>query len=180
MINLIPNEEKKKIRKDFYMRVVIVSFFVLGIAILISNIMLTPALFYASLEKKLISEQFAKDENKLAFDLNQENKNAVECLESKITLIKQARDNKFLVSAKVVDNLLNKKINGILINEINYTKDPNKGNLINIRGKASSRERLLTFKNSLASDPNFKNVDLPISNFIKSTDIEFSLVLIAS
>ncbi|MBP9802777.1 MAG: hypothetical protein KBD14_00495 [Candidatus Pacebacteria bacterium] len=180
MINLIPNEEKKKIRKDFYMRVVIVSFFVLGIAILISNIMLTPALFYASLEKKLISEQFAKDENKLAFDLNQENKNAVESLESKITLIKQARDNKFLVSAKVVDNLLNKKINGILINEINYTKDPNKGNLINIRGKASSRERLLTFKNSLASDPNFKNVDLPISNFIKSTDIEFSLVLIAS
>lgn len=180
MINLIPSEEKKKIRKDFYMRVVIVSFFVLGTAVFLSNIMLAPALFYASLEKKLISEQFAKDENKLTFDLNQENKNAVENLENKISLIKQAQNTKFLVSEKVINNILSKKINGILINEINYTKDVNKGNLINIRGQASSRERLLTFKNSLVTDPNFKNVDLPISNFIKSTDIEFSLVLIAS
>jgi hypothetical protein len=142
--------------------------------------MLTPALFYASLEKKLISDQFAKDTNKLTFDLNQANKNAVENLEKKILLIKQAQNNKFLVSENVIDNLLAKKINGILINEINYTKDPNKGNLVNIRGQASSRERLLTFKNSLAQDPNFKNVDLPISNFIKSTDIEFNLVLIIS
>jgi hypothetical protein len=180
MINLIPSEEKKKIRKDFYMRVIVVSFFVLGTAVFLSNIMLTPALFYASLEKKLISDQFAKDTNKLTFDLNQANKNAVENLEKKILLIKQAQNNKFLVSENVIDNLLAKKINGILINEINYTKDPNKGNLVNIRGQASSRERLLTFKNSLAQDPNFKNVDLPISNFIKSTDIEFNLVLIIS
>ena len=51
MINLIPSEEKKRFKR-FYMRVVIVSF-CFRYVILLSNIMLIPAVFYASLEKTL-------------------------------------------------------------------------------------------------------------------------------
>lgn len=180
MINLIPSEEKKKIRKDFYMRVIIVSFFVLGIAVLLSNVMLIPAVFYASLEKKLAEDHFKNTENNLSVDLNKEDKVLIESLDSKINLINNFRKDKFLVSVRVIDNILNIKIDGIKINEINYTNDITKGKSINIRGQASSREKLLTFKNKLSQDANFKKVDLPVSNFVKSSNIEFNLVLIPS
>lgn len=178
MINLIPNEEKKKIRKDFYMRVVIVSFFVLGLSILVSNIMLIPALFYASLEKKLAQNHFDQNQNKLSLDLGENNKAIIENLENKINIVKKAKENNFLVSEKVINVLLNKKTEGIKINQISFTSDEAKGKIININGQALSREKLLFFKKNLEKDGNFKNIDLPISNFIKSTDIEFSLILI--
>ncbi len=177
MINLIPNEEKKKIRKDFYVRVVIVSFFVLGIGILISNFMLIPALFYSSLEKKLVGDHFNQNQNKLNLETSEDNKALIENLENKISIIKNAQKNNFLVSERVINILLAKKTEGIKINEINFTSNE-KGRSINIRGQALSREKLLLFKKNLEKDINFTKVDLPVSNFIKSTDIEFSLVLI--
>ncbi len=180
MINLIPSEEKKKIRKDFYMRVVIVSFFVLGIAILLSNIMLIPAVFYASLEKTLVENHFNNNQNQLSLELNPEDKTLVDSLNSKINLVNNFQKDKFLVSVRVIDNILNRKTDGIKIKDINYTNDVSKGKSINIRGQASSREKLVIFKNKLSEDANFKKVDLPVSNFIKSSDIEFNLVLIPS
>lgn len=176
MINLIPNEEKKKIRKNFYVRVVIVSFFVLGIGILISNFILVPALFYASLEKKLVTDSFNQNQNKFNLETSKDNKVLIENLENKILIIKNAQKNKFLVSERVINILLAKKTEGIKITEINFNSNE-KGKSINIRGQALSREKLLLFKKNLEKDINFTKVDLPVSNFIKSTDIEFNLVL---
>ena len=51
---------------------------------------------------------------------------------------------------------------------------------VNISGTAPSRERLSLFRRALEGDPLFKKVDLPISNFIKGSNIRFSLSLTPS
>lgn len=180
MINLIPNEEKKKIRKDFYMRVVIVSFFVLGLSILVSNIMLIPALFYASLEKDIANTNLGLNQSELNLNLDDNKKDLISVIENKISTIKKSQASKFLVSERIIMPVLNKKNEGIKINSIDLSFDNNGDRKINLKGKASSREKLLSFKKSFSQDINFKNVDLPISNFVKSTDIEFNLILIPS
>jgi len=49
---------------------------------------------------------------------------------------------------------------------------------VSIEGIAPSREILLAFRRLLENDPLFKSVDLPISNFIKGSNIRFNLNLI--
>ena len=67
----------------------------------------------------------------------------------------------------------------IKINQISYENNLLKGKIINIKGSAVSRERLLLFRLAFENDANFKDVDLPISNFIKGSNIQFNLSLIA-
>ena len=68
--------------------------------------------------------------------------------------------------------------------DISYQKDfkndPNNKGKIGVQGTAPSRETLLLFRKALEDDVNFKNVNLPISNFVKGSDIKFYLSLIPS
>lgn len=48
---------------------------------------------------------------------------------------------------------------------------------VSIKGRATTREGLLAFANRFKSDPAFETVDLPISNFAKEADIDFSMNL---
>ena len=61
-----------------------------------------------------------------------------------------------------------------------YENDATKGKKVTVLGIAPSRELLLLFRRALEDDVAFKKVDLPISNFVKGSNIEFSLSLIPS
>jgi hypothetical protein len=93
-------------------------------------------------------------------------------------LIEKAESSKFLVSQKVVSAIILKKILGIKITDISYKNDPLLGKTVNLEGTAPSRESLLLFRQALQDDTTFKNVDLPISNFVKGSNIQFYLSLI--
>ena len=73
-----------------------------------------------------------------------------------------------------------KKMSNIKITDISYENDPLKGRKVSIEGNAPSREILLLFRRALEDDVLFKQVDLPISNFVKGSDIKFYLNLIPS
>ncbi len=105
---------------------------------------------------------------------------AIEDLKNKVSLIEKNKNEKFIVSEKIIDQILAKKMSDIKITQISYEADPIKGKKININGVAPSRERLLLFRQALESSKVFTKVDLPISNFIKGSDIQFSLNLTAS
>ena len=49
---------------------------------------------------------------------------------------------------------------------------------VSIEGTAPSRSALLSFRRALEDDANFQSVDLPISNFIKGSNIQFYLSLV--
>lgn len=178
MINLIPSEEKKRIIKDFYLRVVVVFLVVFSISIFILNLILIPALSYSSIKKNLSITQLEQQKNNPPVEFAFGAENLVENISKKINIINEAQKDKFLVSDKVINKILLKKTPGIKITEINYNNDITKGKSLDIRGEATTREALLVFKNTLERDTDFKRVDLPISNFIKSTNIQFNLVLI--
>ncbi|NIR48449.1 PilN domain-containing protein, partial [candidate division KSB1 bacterium] len=51
---------------------------------------------------------------------------------------------------------------------------------VSINGTARDRAALSAFARELENEPRFANIDLPISNFVKETDIDFSLTLTAT
>ncbi len=179
MINLIPIEEKKEIRKDFYYRFLVVSFGMLSFLIFISLIAILPA-YFMSLERDIsMNKKLEMEKNEVMPEIDQQAQSAIKELDARLSLLEKATQNKYVFSERVVSEVLAQKVPGIKINRISYVNDPLDGRKVNINGIAQNREQLLLFRQALEDDSLFKNVDLPISNFVKDSNIEFNLNLIS-
>lgn len=164
-------------QKAFYKRWLNVFLFVLGVAMIVCTVTLLPAYFSANVKLSV-----AKDFLNIAQGdtLSTEEAKVLEMvknLESKLEMIKDNPYGKFIVSERAVDDILARKTDDIKIKEIHFTRIPNKTSLI-IEGNSKSRESLLNFRVALEKDPNWEKVDLPVSNFVRGADINFSLTLI--
>ncbi|PIR69050.1 hypothetical protein COX93_00825 [Candidatus Nomurabacteria bacterium CG_4_10_14_0_2_um_filter_30_12] len=180
MINLITIEEEKRMYRDFYFRVVAVAFFMLGVSLLIASIAILPSYFISSVEKNSIDEKLNIQNNEIIPVPDQVTLDAVKDLKGKLSFIENSEKNKFVFSKNVIGQIISKNVSSIKITEISYQNDIKTGKKISISGVAPSREMLLIFRKALEDDIAFSKVDLPISNFIKGSNITFYLSLIPS
>ena len=177
MINLIPNTEKKKMVKNFYYRFAIVCLTALGLSVLIGIFTMIPSYFLTRAKEDLVNKKLEAQKSELSLAVNQETLSVIQDLEDKLQLVEKSGSNEFTVSEEVVSAIIQKKISSIKITDISYENNPSAGKKVSIEGIAPSREILLLFRRSLEGDPLFKAVDLPISNFIKGSNIRFNLNL---
>lgn len=180
MINLIPNEEKKIKVMDFYSRLLIVFLFVLSFSILVACVVFLPSYFFSSVKKNFANNQLMGQKAKPIPEVDQKIISQVSNLNKQLILIGNAEKNTYVVSVKVINEIILKKMPDIKINKISYKNDPVSGKSIHVNGTAVNRERLLLFRQILEDDTAFKKVDLPISNFVKGSNISFYLSLIPS
>lgn len=178
MINLIPNEYKKQMSKDFYLRLITVFFVILGFFFLFSFIVILPAYFFSSIQEKIINVKLKAQEMESIPETDQDTLLIIKDLQSKLDLVESFQNNQFSFSQKIINEIIFKKIPSIKITEISYQNDIKTGKKINISGIAPNREVLLSFRLALEDNPAFSKVDLPISNFVKGANIEFSLSLV--
>lgn len=179
MINLIPSQDKKRMVRDFYSRLIATIFIMLGVCALVTAVAVFPSYFSAVLKKNLANQKFEAQEKEPLPSVDQETLNTMDNIKAKLELIENTERNTFLVSEKIIKEIISSKTNNIKITKINYEHSPTKGRFININGTAPSREELLTFRKILENNKSFKDINLPISNFIKGTDIQFNLTLVA-
>lgn len=177
MINLIPNEEKKKMARGFYLRFWAVFFFMLGTCSLLAAFAISPSYLLASFREKLINESLAVQKNDPLPEVNQRALLVAEDLNSKLNIIDQARKKKFVVSERVISELVLNKMADIKIRQIFYEVTPAGEKRVKIQGTAPSRERLVVFRRALEDSLAWQKIDLPISNFVRGSNIEFTLTL---
>ena len=180
MINLIPIEEKKEIKNDFYYRFLTAIFVVLCFAVFASLVMIFPSYFISLEKKNFTSQKLSAQKNEVIPEIDQQALIAIKDLDTKLALIGNARNNEFIFSKNVINEILSKKLPGIKINSFYYLNDSLEGRKVSIMGVAKDREQLLLFRRALEEDNLFKNVDLPISNFVKDNNIDFNLNLIST
>ena len=178
MINLIPIKEKKELIKNFYLRFLVVFFYMLIFSIIILFIVILPS-YFISVAK--ISDAILKLEAQKKEPIPEVDQNTLALIKdvnTKLNLVENAETNKFEISQKVIKEIILNKMSDIKIDEFSFQNDQIKGKTISINGIAPSRERLLLFRQALEEDKTFSSVDLPISNFIKGSNIQFYLNLI--
>ncbi len=180
MINLIPNEEKKKKVKDFYFRFTVVFFTTIGFSMIVASTLLLPSYFISSVKKNIINTKLELQKQEPVPTLDSETLKALSDLNEKLNLAEKNNKEKYIVSTHVVNEVILKKMFDIKITRIAYSNAVNIGKIITVNGVAVSRERLLLFRKALEDDPAFSKVNLPISNFIKGSNIQFSLTLTPS
>lgn len=178
MINLIPTEEKKRMKTYFWVRLLTIGFIVFGCSILIGAVALLPAYFHVTVKNSLAKEKSKAQQETPLGATESQIIGEVNDLNKKLELIEKSRQAEFVISERVINNVVEKKMPDIKITEIGYEYNATKGKEIRISGEALSRERLLLFRLALERDPAFKKVDLPVSNFVRGSNIHFFLTLV--
>lgn len=180
MINLIPTEEKKEIRNDFLGRFLSIFFIMVSIVLLITSITMLPSLIFSYGKKGSIDKKVEFQKNEIMPAIDKEAQTAILDLNNRLGSIEKSMNDKYIFSQNIVTEIVSKKTSGIKVSGIFYENDKLKGKTIVVNGIAISREQLLLFRRSFEDSGAFRSVDLPISNFVKGHDIEFSLNLIAT
>ncbi len=178
MINLIPNEERKKIIRDFYFRLLVVFFFCLGFSVFMACMAILPSFFMSSIKLNSAYAKLDVQSKEPVPEVSQQTQGVIKDVNGKLDVLERFQKNKFVVSERVVNQIISRKMSDIKILELIFEDNAGKGKKVTINGIAPSRERLLLFRRALESDTAFVKVDLPISNFIKGSNLEFSLSLV--
>ncbi len=180
MINLIPKEERKKVNKSLYYKLAVLLLFVLGFSVFVFFIAILPSYFLSFNKVNVMNAKLEAQKAEQLPELNTETSQMVKDVNNKLDIIEKAQKDKFIYSQKVINEIILKKMPEIKIIEISYGIDPIKGAKIGINGTAPSREILLLFRQAFEDDDSFSQVNLPISNFIKGSNIQFYLSLLPS
>lgn len=179
MINLLPVEEKQRIRRLYRSRVIIVSLAALSALFVTGALGLVPSYLsaLARYESAVLSsggteqKSAGEEEPALLKETKEINRKAD-------LLIKGASDH---LPGTLLREVIAKKPPGILFADFSYaspqTGKDGKGKPAEITasGVADTRDTLLSFVNTLNAREVFSSVDLPISNFVKDRDLPFTL-----
>ncbi|MEY2671878.1 MAG: hypothetical protein RL687_295 [Candidatus Parcubacteria bacterium] len=177
MINLLPPNEKKKLKQEYLFRFLIVLFFILSILSLVASLFISPSYKY-SVSKESIAQSNLEVFNAQnpQIDIEKLNSEIVKT-NGKLSFIISKKKDKF-VSESVLEKILALRTGGIVFSQISYNSVNEQSSTVSIAGVASDRTALRSFKDALIADGAFSSVDLPISNFIKPYDIDFNMLLI--
>ena len=174
MFNLLPSESKIAIRKEFKLRLAVLSTLALLITLLIAIILLIPSyLFSKAIEKEVLANKGIV-EHSLRVQENETLK--VDLAQARETLGVLSPSNAPSTSF-VLDKITALKGKGISITKLEFTALADRTKQVQISGLASQRDTLLSFKKKLSESKLFSEINLPVSNFADQEDIEFSMNL---
>ncbi len=178
MINLLPLEQKTKIRNEYLGRVTVVSLFFFFALVLIGGIMLAPILVSSSNKKTELEEKLNLIKINIAKDADRSSV-AIKDFRSKLAILNKAVGTERTPS-QIFEKIIFEKTlggNGVKINGLSYEKLGN-GFAVKVSGEAADRKSLLNFVKALENDGGFKEVKVPVSDFAKGENLEFSLEII--
>lgn len=171
MFNNLPENLKKEVRGQYYIRLGII----VGVFFLVAEIV-TGFLMFPSWTLSLIKKQ--EVENSLTELL--ETQNSVRVSTDSVSVPHTNEILRFLNTSHdyphvipLYNTILSFKKNGIRFEKISFvSQDSNTAN-ITLEGTAITRDVLVAFSKDLKSSPEFSEVVLPISNLAKDTNVDF-------
>lgn len=180
MINLTPVEQKKKNAVRTYIKILCAAFYVFDFVVILVIFSILPSYILSETKVRISDERLQEQKSEPLPELDAETVSTINNLNIKLDMIEKVNTEKKIVSRDVIKEIISKKISGIKILRISYEKKEDGSKTASIYGVADTRGHLLMFRESLEDSDSFKGVDLPISNFVKNTNIDFYLSLIPS
>lgn len=179
MINLLPLQEKTKIRNEYLGRISVVSlYFFLG-AVLIGGILLIPVAVSSSNKKAELEERLSLIRINVAKDADRSNA-AIKDLKSRLAVLNRKtgtdRAPSQIFEKIIFEKTISQGGKGVGLSGFSYEKIFDKsGFMVKINGTANDRKSLLNFVKALQDNGGFKEVKVPVSDFAKGKNLEFSL-----
>ena len=176
MLNLLKREKRYEIRKEYFRRLINVTFLVLIISLAYYGVLLFSGTFIINFEKKgleIESQNIA----------NSELQKQVTEYEKQLSHLKIEYglfSKKVMSPTFILAKLSEKTISGISLDGININKtDKEDVFAVDIKGIAKNRDILLQYSNSLKVESIFEDINIPLSSLTKNTDIPFAISMTA-
>ncbi len=172
MLNLLPQEEKTIMIKEYNLRLAVTVASFACILVIIAIVGLFPSYISQKSEMQYLLDKKTKAEqsNSVASlveaeKLSSSNKVVVDYLAARVAGLKASHP-----AGGIIAEIFAKSNPGITIEAIEIVDRQ-----VIIRGKAATRADLIAFHSSLRTEANFKNATLPIGDIAKSTGAGFSI-----
>jgi len=152
-------------------------FFLIGATV---AVLLVPALVISRVKLEDVSQRLSNARKVSQARLNPETRKIVEDTAELLAILTMPAPPLF-AHGGFAEIVLMEKPSGISIAGIFYdgpVADIENAFRYSLRGVATTREVLFSFVETLKTNKLFSAVDLPVSNFVKDSDIEFSVTLV--
>ncbi len=169
-LNLLPPEEIKRIELTKFAFLLISFGIRLGIILAIFVIILATTYFSLLILVKGQDNSIEARQNDEKIQYQMEVEGKIESINQEAKNILDKQD-KLIVWTPIMENLSKVTPDGVYLINFSYRASNDQ---INITGWARNRDKLLSFENSLKDSMYFEDVDSPLSNLIKQSDINFS------
>jgi len=180
MINILPLEDRKEIKKDYFKRLSIVALVFFASIMFMAIIMLLPTIFFLG-ERESISKAELEYVNKKLSDIGiSQTSPMVEDLNKKTQILKTTSG--FGKYSDMITEIVAAGGGGIEISSLSIKESGSVGSVF-ISGKSLTRKDLLSFVENLkkckaglkTNCTPFDKIESPVSNLLKERDIDFSI-----
>lgn len=182
--NLLPHEEKKKIRAEYRLRLGTVALAAVLFLVISNFALLVPSYLRASSKESVAEARITTSTGMTAREHEEEENDAnvrVKELNKKLSVLSTGGTAaSYALLSQTIASILALKSSAIKIQSITYDATQPERRRYVVSGRALDRDSLAQFSDKLKKSASFAKVELPISSFVKSTDIDFSLVLEAA
>lgn len=177
VINVLPENEKKYIRFEYLTRLLTIFLNLLSLVGVVAILLLVPS-YLLSVSKENFVEKELEEFNISNPEVTTLNiDKLIKEINSKLTFLTKIDLNPEITN-KVFGWILENKPKGVTFSQILYNKRTDGSLLLEIHGVAQDRVTLRDFKTLLDSNPNYKEVNLPISNFLEKTNLSFTISIV--
>ncbi len=178
MINVLPEGEKKTLKKEYWLRLSAMTLSLLGIIGVIATLLLFPS-YFLSASKLSLAEGRLETFNNLnpdiaTYDLN----TTIADINTKLGVL--SKGGTAAVGDRLLSDLILNRPKGINLTSITYSEKVDKvksTQSFEARGTARDRTTLRNYKTTLDSNPDILKTDIPISDFLERTNIDFTMTI---
>jgi hypothetical protein len=171
MTNLLPEERRKKIERERWVRMTSVGTVFFLTLILLSIVSLVPSLLLSKSKGEDAERQVGLVQEFIRLQEEGGITQEVENIQNQLALLENELNE--AAAARSIISLSEEISSGVILESIRFERLDNKKAHIVVSGFAQTRDDLLLFAKSVEQEPAFVGIDLPVSNLAKSTDISF-------
>jgi len=174
MSNLLLETEEKHLHREYVTRMLIIYFVLASVLAIIAMVFSLPSYILAESRRGIVEEKLAVLEALISGRQDKGSLEYVAAAKEKMSLLD-------LENSKHVSTLIERVIalaqGDVKLLSFSLVRRPDIPPLLTIGGISPTRDTLVAFRRSLEKESSFSSVELPVSNFAKDKDIEFSIDL---
>ncbi len=173
VINVLPKPKKKALYWEYWKRYATVALSFFALAGVLATVLTSPSYFFSESKYELAEDRLEAFNVANPEIATQNLDSAINDINSKLILLSGKSSTE--ISDSVLGSILSMRPKGIIYNQILYNEKSSDVRVLELHGVATDRTVLRNFKSALDSNPLFAKVDLPISNFIERSNINFTV-----
>jgi type IV pilus assembly protein PilM len=177
VINVLPDGEKKLLRKEYWMRLGTMTLSLIALAGVMATLLALPSYFFSISKLNLSTSRLEAFNNANPEIATNDLDTAIADTNAKLVLLSSKKTSRE-VSNTLEQDLFANKPKGITLSQILYKESTPDTKVLELHGKAINRSTLRDYKSQLDANPDFKKVDLPISDYLEPVDINFTISIL--